>query len=128
MKYGYETAHGENYTMLKQFAVHHRRYPTEAESALWTCLQGNGLSRHFRRQHIIGDYIADFVCLKEDLIIEIDGGYHFQEEQVVFDQARTAWLNEQGFKVIRFTNEEVLLNIDNVLDKIKQVFHKEQRL
>ena len=122
MRYGYETAHVENYTILKQFAVHHRRYPTEAESALWTCIQSNGLNRHFRRQHIVGDYIADFICLKEKLIVEIDGGYHLQKEQIVFDQARTEWLQEQGFKVIRFKNEEVLCDTENVLKRIKEEF------
>ena len=124
-KYGYETANGENYTILKQFAVHHRRYPTEAESALWSCIQHHGLSRHFRRQHIIGDYIVDFICLQEKLIIEIDGGYHSQEAQIIFDQARTEWLNEQGFKVIRFKNEEVLFDTDKVLNKIKKEFNKQ---
>ena len=67
----------------------------------------------------------DFICLQEKLIIEIDGGYHSQEAQIIFDQARTEWLNEQGFKVIRFKNEEVLFDTDKVLNKIKKEFNKQ---
>ena len=72
----------------------------------------------FRRQHIIGNYIPDFVALSHKLIIEVDGEIHkFQKEQ---DEQRTFELNEKGYKVIRFTNEEVLHDINSVLDKIKK--------
>ena len=70
--------------------------------------------------HIIGNYIADFVCLPARLVIEIDGGYHQLPQQEVNDEVRTTWLNEQGFNVIRFTNEEVIANIESVLQTIKE--------
>ena len=73
----------------------------------------------FRRQHIIGNFIADFACLPKKLVIEIDGGYHQLPEQQVSDEERTKWLEEQGFKVIRFTNEEIIGDIETVLTKIK---------
>ena len=96
-----------------------RRNPTEAEAALWQYLSDNKLGVHFRRQHPVYGYIPDFVSLKNQLIIEIDGGYHLEGEQPQLDAERTANLNEAGFTVLRFTNEEVLCNIDNVLEEIK---------
>jgi len=72
----------------------------------------------FLRQHIIGDYIVDFVCQENGLIIEVDGGYHAEREQQEDDAIRTSILEEQGFHVIRFTNEEVLFDIENVLETI----------
>ena len=74
----------------------------------------------FRRQHIIGNFIADFVCLPKKLIIEIDGGYHQLPDQQISDAERSSWLEQQGFKVIRFKNEEIIGNIDPILMKIKE--------
>jgi len=95
-----------------------RRNPTEAESVLWTYLSDNKLGVHFRRQHPVYDYIPDFVSLKNKLIIEIDGGYHFADGQPEKDAERTAYLNQAGFLVLRFTNEQVLGDIDTVLEEI----------
>ncbi len=92
---------------------------TEAEAAMWACLRGNQLGFQFRRQHPIYGYIPDFVCLKKRLVVEIDGGYHYIGDQPISDEERTKYLNQYGFEVIRFTNEEVLSNIDNVLTEIK---------
>lgn len=117
-KYGYETADPMYYELLKRFAIRQRKYPTEAESIMWGILSNNFLHSHFRRQHIIGDYIADFVCLKSNLIIEIDGGYHLEDYQIIKDASRTKWLNEHGFKVIRFTNDEVIANTRRVIEVI----------
>jgi very-short-patch-repair endonuclease len=72
------------------------------------------------RQHIIGDYIADFVCLSNRLLIELDGGYHQLPQQQRNDAARTEWLEKNGFTVIRFSNDEVLKNIEYVLKVIKE--------
>ena len=69
---------------------------------------------------IIGDYIVDFLFRRSRLIVEIDGGYHFTDEQQLYDTIRQEWLENQGFKVIRFTNQEVLFNPDYVITKIKQ--------
>ena len=73
---------------------------------------------HFRRQHPVFGYIPDFICINKKLIIEVDGGYHFEGEQPEMDAERTRWLNEIGYTVLRFTNEEVLHDIDNVLEEI----------
>ena len=116
----YKTADPINYPLLKDFARENRYYPTEAESILWDNLKGYTLNYPFRRQHIIGNFIADFACLPKKLVIEIDGGYHQLPEQQVSDEERTQWLEQQGFKVIRFTNEEIFRDIDSVLMKIKE--------
>ena len=73
----------------------------------------------FLRQYIIGDYITDFACLEPKLVIEVDGGYHSEPRQVEDDAIRQEWLERQGFKVIRFTNEEVEFDIDNTINIIK---------
>ena len=85
---------------------------------LWEYLSDNKMGVHFRRQHPIYGYIPDFVSLKDQLIIEIDGGYHLEDEQLEKDAERTSYLNETGFVVLRFTNDEVLSDIDTVLEEI----------
>ena len=116
----YNTANVATYEILKENAKNRRKNPTEAELFLWQNLQNKQLEGYkFRREHVIGDCIADFVCLSKQLIIEVDGGYHNEENQKELDQARTAYLNRKGFKVIRFTNEDVLLNIEKTLETIK---------
>lgn len=117
--YSYCTADALCYKLLKQFAKHNRQHATAAESILWDFLRGNRLGQQFRRQHIIGMFIADFVSLDSMLIIELDGGYHSIPEQQISDAERTAWLNGQGYKVIRFTNDEVIGNTEQVLKTIK---------
>lgn len=106
------------YELLKKFAYKNRYNQTEAEQELWYRLSGNKLGLHFRRQHIIGCYIADFICVKRKLIIEIDGGYHSQEEQIIKDYLRTEDLRDMGYEVMRFTNDEIFSNLSEVLDKI----------
>ena len=71
-----------------------RKNPTEAESVMWSYLSDNKMGVHFRRQHPVCGYIPDFVSLKERLIIEIDGGYHFEGEQPEMDAERTQYLNQ----------------------------------
>ena len=116
----YKTADTFNYSLLKDFARENRYHPTEAESILWNYLKGYSMNYPFRRQHIIGNFIADFVCLPKKLIIEIDGGYHQLPDQQISDAERSSWLEQQGFKVIRFKNEEIIGNIDPILMKIKE--------
>lgn len=72
----------------------------------------------FRRQHIIGQYIADFVCLSKKLIIEVDGLIHQLPEIKENDEQRTKWLEKNGFYVLRFTNSEVIRNIEGVTNQI----------
>ena len=113
------TANPYNYGLLKQFALEMRNKPTEAEKMLWNVLSNKAIDGYkFRRQHIIGNYIADFICLKSNLIIEVDGSIHQLPENQVSDAERTKWLLSEGYRVIRFTNNEVLFNIENVIQKI----------
>lgn len=93
---------------------------TEAEEQLWKSLSGNKLEGYkFRRQHPLGLYIVDFYCHALKLAIEIDGEYHFTEEQKRMDYNRTKEIEFQGVKVIRFTNQEVVNDIAQVIEKIK---------
>ncbi len=119
MAYDYETANPMLYSLLKDFAKKNRANPTDAEKRIWEFLKAGQLGAPFRKQHIIGEYIADFICLPKKLIIEIDGGYHQLPNQQTSDEIRTQCLEENGFRVIRFTNEEVLFDIDNVIKTIK---------
>ena len=119
-EYSYRTADPFYYTLLKEFALQHRKKPTDAESILWSFLQKRALGQSFRRQHIICCFIADFVCLPKKLVIEIDGGYHQLPDAQISDEERTKLLNAFGFKVIRFTNEEVIFDLGSVLNKIKE--------
>ncbi|MBO7102731.1 MAG: endonuclease domain-containing protein [Bacteroidaceae bacterium] len=119
MKYDYQTADPMLYMRLKAYSKEMRKFATEAESILWEYLRAKQLGKTFKRQHIIGDYIADFVCLESGLIIELDGGYHQLPEQQINDELRTEWLEKQGFRVIRFKNEELFTNIDHCLEIIK---------
>jgi very-short-patch-repair endonuclease len=93
---------------------------TEAEEKLWLAVKNNQIEGYkFRRQHPLSIYIADFYCHVLKLVIEIDGGYHLTEEQQLLDEKRTNDIEFQGLKVIRFTNEEVLLQLPEVIGKIK---------
>lgn len=116
----WETADKLSYGLLKEFALKMRNQPTDAERLLWAELSGKKLDNYrFRRQHIIGNYIADFICLKENIIVEVDGLIHQLPENICNDEERTKWFNSEGYQVIRFTNEEVLFETEKVLAKIK---------
>ena len=112
------------YDVLKNNAKSNRNNSTQAESAMWQVLKGDALGYKFRRQHIIGDYIVDFVCLKKQLVVEIDGGCHNTPEQIEHDRQRTEYLNGLGFNVIRFTNEQVLCDIDNTISDIRKALFR----
>ncbi len=117
--YNYQTADTVIYGLLKKFVEKHRSSPTKAEDILWQVVKGRKLdSFKFRRQHIIGTYIADFVCLSQKLIVEVDGLVHEIPENKLNDIERTAELNKFGFEVLRFTNDEVINNTDHVLNSI----------
>jgi 2-C-methyl-D-erythritol 2,4-cyclodiphosphate synthase len=122
----FETTDASTYQLLLDKAREMRRNPTEAESVLWNFLSDNKMGAHFRRQHPVYGYIPDFISLKDKLIIEVDGGYHLEGEQPEVDAERTKYLNEEGFIVLRFTNEEVLCNIDNVLEEIESCLDTSQ--
>jgi len=97
-----------------------RRRLTDAERALWRNLRDRQLDGHkFRRQHPLGRFVVDFVCLEEKLVVELDGGQHALQKNA--DAARTAWLNREGYRVLRFWNNEVLRNTDGVLAEILRI-------
>jgi len=104
--------------MANERARHLRRHQTDAEQKLWAHLRRNALGVSFRRQHPIGKYIVDFICLDRKLIIEADGGQH-DEERAAHDAARTAWLEAQGYRVLRFWNNDILTNIEGVVEVIR---------
>ncbi len=116
----YKTADSGTYGKLKEFAYENRRNPTEAEHILWGYLKGMQQGVRFRRQHIIGQFIADLSCPRLKLIIEIDGGYHQLPSQQASDRQRTAWLEAQGYTVMRFTNEEIIADTKRVLNEIQK--------
>lgn len=97
-----------------------RRRMTDSEKRLWwhlrhrLALEGT----HFRRQVAIGPYVVDFGCLTHRLVIEVDGGGHSRDERLAADAARDAALAARGWRVLRFTNSDVVHAIDNVLDTI----------
>lgn len=93
---------------------------THEEMLLWEHLRNSKLGVKFRRQHAIGDYIADFACISFGLVIEVDGGYHDSTEQKKEDEIRTMQLNALGFEVIRFSNEDINCRIESVLELLKE--------
>ncbi|WP_410497464.1 endonuclease domain-containing protein [Chitinibacter sp. S2-10] len=99
----------------KQFARDLRKEATDAENKLWHRLRGEQLGCKFRRQHPLGAYIVDFVCLERRLIIELDGAQHLNSSQ---DLLRDQWLNQQGFHVLRYWDNQVLLETESVINDI----------
>jgi 5-methyltetrahydrofolate--homocysteine methyltransferase len=117
--FGYQWADPSTYPIIIEYAKKHRSQPTKAEEKLWELLKSKKLEGYkFRRQHIIGNYIADLVCLDKRFIVEIDGLIHQLPENKEADEVRTQWLTEQGFKVIRFTNEEVIYKTGETINAI----------
>ena len=114
----YKTAHPDIYALLKENAQEHKKHPTEAERSLWETLRAKKMGYRFRRQHIIGDFIVDFICIPLNLIIEVDGKYHSTPKQQEADYLRDSLLNQAGYTILRFTNEEVIGNIDHVIHRI----------
>ena len=121
----YKTASPDRYELLKAFARENRKNATLAENVLWEYLRNGELGEKFLRQHIIGDYIVDFVSRHDGLVIEVDGGYHSESRQQEGDKLREEILEQMGYHVIRFTNEEVLCDIENVLNQIENFFKRE---
>ncbi len=94
-------------------AIELRKEPTPAERKLWAVIRNDQLGVNFRRQHAIGNYIPDFVCIEKKLIIELDGSQHLEQEE--YDNERTKYLESLGYKVIRFWNNDVMNNVDGVI-------------
>ncbi len=105
-----------------------RKNQTEPEKRLWQYLRNKQIDNcKFFRQYGIGEYIADFYSPKLKLVIEIDGDTHFTDEAVEYDKIRTKFFNSLGIEVIRFTNEDVMKNIEGVICRISEKIKKVQR-
>jgi len=112
-----------NRKYLKELRKELRNNATKAETKLWQALKRSQLNnRKFRRQHSIENYIVDFYCPSEKLIVEIDGEAHNNSVNNEYDYKRTTELEELGLKIIRFSNEEVFKNLELILEAIKQEF------
>ncbi|MBQ7742377.1 MAG: endonuclease domain-containing protein [Bacteroidaceae bacterium] len=120
----YKTASPNRYELLKPYARENRRNATLAEMVLWEQLRGNALGVKFLRQHVIGDYIVDFVSKQDGLIVEVDGGYHAELKQQEADVMREEKLERMGFQILRFTNEEVLFDTEHVLEQIEESLNR----
>ena len=120
----FKTSSPDIYLLLKENARKNRANMTEAEKMLWERLRCYPRPLRFRRQHIIGDYIVDFVCLEKMLVVEVDGEYHSTDEQKALDELRTEYLNSVDFSVVRFTNEQVINHINDVVAHIEELIYK----
>jgi very-short-patch-repair endonuclease len=99
-----------------------RRDQSDAESKLWFLLRDRKLCEvKFRRQHPIGRFIVDFCCLERHLIVELDGGQHAEQKAKEADIERATFLRSKGYRVLRFWNHEVLLETEEVLERIFDV-------
>ena len=109
---------------IRQFARESRHPQTPAEATLWRHLRNRNLEYKFRRQHTFDFFIIDFYCAEVKLCIEIDGASHLEKEQQEYDAARTEYLESLGFKLIRFTNDDVRFNIHAVAQTIINTCNK----
>lgn len=115
----YATSDLMNYHYLKEIRKLLIENATDSEKALWEELRAKKTGYKFRRQHIIDNYIVDFVCLAKKLVVEIDGRIH--DSKAEDDDLRTYTLNFKGFDVLRYSNEEVISNPIKVANKIKEI-------
>ena len=123
---GYITNSPNQWKYSSGLAKFNRQHPTEAEEKLWDELRNRKLAGFkFRRQHPIEAYIPDFVCLEKKIVVEVDGGYHNNEEQRKNDEFRTLALKKNNYQLIRFTNEDVLNKTNWVLEEIKKALLSE---
>jgi very-short-patch-repair endonuclease len=105
---------------LKQLSQELRKHMTDAEKLLWSKLRMKQLKGlMFSRQKPLGEYIADFYCHQAKLGIEVDGGQHFSDDSTEYDKIRDEFIVSMGLTVLRFTNTDVLKNIDGVIEVIE---------
>ena len=104
-----------------------RKNSTIQERRLWNLLKNRQFHNlKFKRQQPIGDYIVDFICKEAKIIIEIDGGQHNEPENINYDKVRTEYLNNLGYKVIRFWNNEIYENIEGVILRLREEINPHQ--
>jgi very-short-patch-repair endonuclease len=110
---------------MNHFAKVLRRGSTDAERLLWSRLRRRQLGGfRFRRQRPIGNYVCDFVCLSDSLVVELDGSQHV--EQADYDSGRDAFLRSSGYRVLRFWNGDVMDRLDTVLETILEALHRDE--
>lgn len=107
----------------KHRAIELRKASTPAERKLWSRIRNDQLGVTFRRQHAVGIYVPDFCSPKAKLIIELDGSQHFEQQE--YDKERTKYLGSQGYKVIRFWNNDVIKDIEDVIRTIIDAMESE---
>ncbi|TCZ71022.1 endonuclease domain-containing protein [Flaviaesturariibacter aridisoli] len=118
-RFEYYRAEPKTYRRLQEFAKANRQNPTPAEKQLWNALKGKRLAGFkFRRQYIISTSIVDFACLQHLLIVEVDGSIHLERDHMETDAERTKRLEAMGFQVIRFSNEQVLEQLNWVEEQL----------
>jgi very-short-patch-repair endonuclease len=110
----WKSVRGEHWAMARGL----RKESTKAERLLWNALRKAPLNATFRRQHPIGPYIVDFICVETALVIELDGSVHAEPQQTEHDRARQLYLESRGYRVIRFLNADVFVNMESVLQTI----------
>jgi len=112
---------GVNKPVLTPVAKVLRKRSTDTEARLWSRLRDRRFGRFkFRRQHPMGRYVVDFVCLEAKTVIEVDGGQHNESWNKEADRERDEWLAGEGYKVLRFWDNEVFENLDGVLERIRE--------
>jgi|SRR6478672_4060443 very-short-patch-repair endonuclease len=113
---------------LKEFSRRLRNNSTLGEILLWQQLRAGQLEGYsFNRQKPIGQFIVDFYCKRLQLVIEVDGGYHYEEEQILIDKGRQKMMEEMGLHFIRFHDEEIRKDMPQVLQKIKEYISEFKR-
>jgi cyclase len=111
----------EHHHLIFERAKRLRNHVTHAEIILWNYLKNNQSGYRFRRQHPVRNYIVDFYCHKLKLVIEADGSIHNSKEAKRADEERQKDLETEGIKVIRFTNDEIIKNIESVMERINSL-------
>ncbi|MCX6269553.1 MAG: endonuclease domain-containing protein [Bacteroidetes bacterium] len=115
--------------LILKMARENRKNLTPAERKLWEFLRKKKIiGMKFRRQHPVSRFIADFYCHQAKLIVEVDGGYHNDPEQVKYDKGRQNELENIGLMTIRFRNDEIEMDIQGVIERIKSVLQGRLRL
>ena len=104
----------------RDFARQLRNGPTEAEKRIWHFLRAGKLGVRFRRRAAVGAYLVDFVCFSHRLIVELDGPQHLEDNARDYDTRRTAWLASRGFRVLRFRNQALDEDVEQVVEEIQR--------
>jgi very-short-patch-repair endonuclease len=107
-----------NQSIQKQKRRDLRKEMTSAEGIIWSRIRNHRIGYKFRRQFSIGAYVADFYCSELKLVVEIDGGQHFEDDAVEYDKARTKYFNDLGISVVRYTNADVKRNLVSVINDL----------